>query len=131
MNSTNEHDREKAAFDALLVAAFRQDSDAADCPPAVVGPEPILNEEDQRALDALGSELVSRIVAGTWDPPSGAASASNESVCEKEDRELAGAFHRGEEDQQLTDTAREEIERRIRELDLEEEEEEEGGESAE
>lgn len=112
MNSEN--DREDQALDALIAAAFHQascdDMDLNALREAQTG----LTPEDREALDKLGNDLVARIMAGEWLPqhlpePPGTCDPGAKS-------ELAGAMHRGEEGDDLTDAAREEMERKLREL---------------
>lgn len=116
MNSPHDNTRENDALDALIVAALRQDEteygDITRLPPA----GSVLNEEDCAALNALGEDLAARIVQGAWTP--------TETDCQGSqtlDSELAGAMNRSEEDGELSDKAREEMNRKIRELEDREE----------
>ncbi len=111
------NEREQQALDALLAQALRSVDESRF--PRPDDPAPILEPDDERALKALGSDLVRRIVRGGKGPsskkpplpPSAPRRAGRT-------QELAGAMHRGgEEDGDLTDIAREEIERKIREVE--------------
>jgi hypothetical protein len=68
MSLAGNNDREQDALDALIVAAFRQDPSEGDALLDINGPEPVLSEEDERALEALGADLPARIAAGGPDP---------------------------------------------------------------
>ena len=57
LNGIGEDDRE---IDALIVLAFLEDLTRGT--PDLSGPEPELDPADQRALDALGPDLVRRIL---------------------------------------------------------------------
>jgi hypothetical protein len=121
MSAADEREREQQALEALIVAAFRQEDFEVQDLPDVTTPGPILAEEDRRALDALGPDLVARIVAGTWAPRSRRAPGKHPGA-RRAEPELAGAMHRGDDEGEITDAAREEMERRVRELEAEDEE---------
>jgi hypothetical protein len=106
MSTPDDQHREERALDALLVLALRPD----------------LTEEDRRALAALGPDLAERIVAGTWRPRRPGPGARRKA--RRRGRELTGSLHRAGEETDLTEEARQEMERKVRELD---EEEKEGG----
>jgi hypothetical protein len=104
---TNPHDeeREERALDALIVAALRADLGDVPSPPEQGFPE--LTEEDRRALDALGPDFIKRLLEGQIAP-----TRSVERTRER--RERASAMHRGDEDGEVTDRAREEMERKVK-----------------
>lgn len=113
-----EQDREDKALDALIAAAFRQAScDDIDLK-ALRAAQSALTPEDREALNKLDNDLVARIMAGDWsgknslEPPARNDQAAAQS-------ELAGAMHRGDEGADLTDAARKEMERKLRELEEE------------
>jgi len=120
MTTPHERDREEEALDALIVAAFRSDQGKEDDDLDLTGPELCLSAEDERALAALGPDVVAKILAGRRGPGGGnhRAGAPPHRVQEPE---LAGAMNRGDEDAEITEEAREEMERKVREH------EEEGG----
>jgi len=119
MTTPHERDREEEALDALIVAAFRSDQSKEEDDLDLTGPEPRLSTEDERALAALGPDVVARILAGgsrhSGDHRPGAPRPP------VQEPELAGAMNRGEEDVEITKDAREEMERKVHEH------EEEGG----
>ena len=124
MKIYNNQDREDMALDALIVAALRQDVfNESDLPDLKKRQKPLL-PEDQAALDALGTNLVERIISGTWR--SRTEKQEDCGVQSVPDEELAAAMNRGNEDGDLTDKAREEIERKISEAEEKEDEESQG-----
>ena len=114
MSLASNNEREEQALDALIVAAFRQDPSEDDALFDINGPEPVLSEEDERALEALGADLPARIADG-WRPSP--RDQANETVVDESELLVAGAMHRGGEEGDLSDRARDEIERRIRDLE--------------
>jgi len=114
MSTPNDRNREEDALDALIVAAFRQedtDCGSSEDLPAKGSP---MGEEDSRALEALGPDLAQRVISGSWRPMAEEARGVQSS---NELRELASAMNRGDENGQLSEKARDEMERRIRELE--------------
>ncbi len=105
-------DHDDGAMDAIMFLAYIKD--LSNAVPSLTGPEPLLAPEDQRALDALGPNLAGRIVAGEVRPRprSDLGTDSVAPACE-----IAGAMNRGGEDGALSAAAREEIERKIKELE--------------
>jgi hypothetical protein len=118
MASLDNKDREEEALDALIVAAFRSVSFKESDLPDLSKPAPELSKEDQEALDALGPDLISKIVSGETKKEPEAQDGSAEI-----EPELAGALNRADEDTELSKKAREEMERKIREAESEDEEE--------
>jgi hypothetical protein len=115
MSSNDDAEREDQALDALIVIALRQDRDGVP-PPDLAGPEPALSPEDQAALDQLGPDLVRRLVRRVRQ---GRAAGPGKEAGKKDRRpkpHLAGSLHRGDE-AELTEQARQEMERKVRELD--------------
>jgi hypothetical protein len=92
MSIPSNDEREEQALDALIVAAFRQDPDEDYALLDINAPEPLLSEEDNRALDALGSDLAVRIVAG-WRPSS--KDKGDDTAVDEPELLVAGAMHRG------------------------------------
>jgi hypothetical protein len=109
---TPAYDQDDGAMDAIMFLAYLKDLSSSV--PSVTGPEPTLAPEDQRALDALGPDLAARIVAGQVRPRPRSDPATN-SVAPS--RQIAAAMNRGGEDGKLSDAAREEIARKIKELE--------------
>jgi hypothetical protein len=112
MSTPHDNTREDDALDALIVAAFRQDETECEGITRLRSREPILSEEDCAALDALGDDLAARIVLGAWAPTGTDCPGS-----QTDEAELAAAMNRGEEDGELSDEAREEMDRKTRELE--------------
>jgi hypothetical protein len=124
--TTEQDDWRDPFLDALIVLALTSNEWQGELPdlPDLDGPEPELSEEDQRALDALGPDLVGRIVRGEWrsrplQRPKGRARDGH-----RPGGRRTGTMHRGEAGAELTDKAREEMERKVRELEAD------GGEGA-
>lgn len=115
MSAADEREREERALEALIVAAFRQDDCQIEDPLEIAGKESALDEDDRRALDDLGPDLVARIVAGSRAPRREGGTASRPGVRQVE-RELAGSMNRGGDDE-LTEQARQEMERKVREIE--------------
>jgi hypothetical protein len=115
MSSGSDQEREDRALDALIVAASRPDlwPQAPARPPA---PDAGLTKEDRRALDALGPDLAARVAAGQWAPRARPRPARPR---RRGRPRLTGALHRAEEDAGLTEEARQEMERKVRELEAE------------
>jgi hypothetical protein len=109
MSAPEDQQREERALDALMVLALRPDLAAGGPAPGAGRSDSGLSEEDRRALDALGSDLAARVAAGAWGPWPARCG-----------RELTGSLHRAEGECDLTEQAREELERKVRELDEEE-----------
>lgn len=105
MTQPQDENRETRAIDALIVAALRADLDTT--PPDLDAPAPALTEEDRLALARLGPDFIARVLAN----PRESSHCSRATIR----RELATAMNRGEEDAELTDAARKEMERRIEE----------------
>ena len=114
MTTPHERDREDEALDALIVAAFRSDQGKEDDDLDLTGPVPRLSEGDERALAALGPDVVAKILADRREPAHGERRRPVQRLHVPEP-ELAGAMNRGEEDAELTEDAREEMERKVRE----------------
>lgn len=107
-------DSEEKSLRALVVMAYRDESAAIE---STDGEDAVLSLEDKAALEALGPDLVARIVRGDANsgghvPPLSCESGSVEF-------ELAAAMNRASNDPTLTDKARNEIERKIAECDEE------------
>jgi|SRR5579862_3938623 len=109
---TPAYDQDDEAMDAIIFLAYLKDLSSSV--PSVTGPEPVLAPEDQRALDTLGPDLAARIVAGQVRPRSRSDPAADSvaPACQ-----MSAAMNRGGEDGNLSDAAREEIERKISELE--------------
>jgi hypothetical protein len=105
------------ALDELLIEALGGDLSEVPEPPALDGPEPVLSDEDRQALAALGPDLVARLLKEERRRRARRARKSRRSR-----RELTGSLPRTEGEGDLTDKAREEIERRAGELEAEMEE---------
>ena len=107
MNPLDDDEREKEALDALIVGGLRgrpADKVTFDDLKEIEG---CLSDADHKALDALGTDLGSRIVAGER-----AVVPQREEELQPHE-ELASAINRGNLKDELTDKAAEEIERRI------------------
>lgn len=110
----HERDREEEALDALIVAAFRSERHDESSAVDTSGPEPRLSDEDEKALAALGKDLVSRIVSGSTKPREEDQKSAVDRSCAPS-RELAGAMNRG--DSEITEKARQEMEEKIKETE--------------
>ena len=108
MTPVNDHD--DGALDALMFLAFLDET--AQKMPQISGPEPDLDAEDQRALGALGPDLVARVLAGQAPPPRAAPAPRPASPG---GLRLSAAMNRGGPDGEITRAAREEMERKMRE----------------
>lgn len=107
MNNANPDEREERALEALIVAAFHL---SPEDPTSFDDPH-VLSEEDRQALDALGPDLIDRVLKGQPAPrPARKGTVSPAPQLRPE----AAALHRG--DEQLTPGAEEEIERQRRKL---------------
>ncbi|HEV3256853.1 MAG TPA: hypothetical protein VG013_08250 [Gemmataceae bacterium] len=62
MGAREDRMREERALDALIVMALRLQDPGPLPLPDLNGPPPLLRPEDQRALDALGPDLVERLM---------------------------------------------------------------------
>ena len=114
---SNERNREDQALNALIAAAFRQ-VDCGDLTPEDLSKaEAALSREDLQALDNLGDDIVDKIVNDQFEPRT---NSHKPEMLEAPEEELAGAMHRGEGEDELTDAAKEEMERKLRELDEDE-----------
>ena len=111
--TTPEQDREEEALDALIVAAFRNGQGKEDDELDLTGPEPRLSEADERALAALGPDVVGKVLAGGH--ASRSTKVSRTDPAREPDLELTGAMNRAEEGAEISQEAREEMERKIRE----------------
>jgi hypothetical protein len=112
---STEPSREDRALDALIAAAFRQEPCEELTLEELRCLESVLSDEDKAALAGLGNDLAERLAAGLWAPrskPRGEDTGAGSSA-----EELAGSMHRGDEEGDLTDAAREEMERNLRELE--------------
>lgn len=107
-------EREGKALDALIVAAFRLQQDLQADRGAPCAPPPELLPEDQAALQALGPDLVQRIISGSYRT---SMSAAAESSSINECHWAAGALYRGGSEEDLSEQARKEIEEQLRKLD--------------
>ena len=104
---------EERTYEALMWLAYLKDL-SSDIP-NLTDPAPAVRPEDQKALDALGADLVSRMVSGEEIPlprsdPDGDAEAGRTS-------EVLAAMNRGGEEGGLTPEALEEMDRQIREAE--------------
>ncbi|MCB9950008.1 MAG: hypothetical protein H6824_03415 [Planctomycetaceae bacterium] len=111
MNS--ELDREDQALDALIAAAFRQEDSGDLDMEALKKAKRFLTAEDRQVLEKLGDDFVERVMNGTRESKATSIWKESETL---HDEELASAMNRGDEDD-LTDAAREEMERKLRELE--------------
>ena len=116
MNS--ELNREDQALDALIAAAFRQEEFGDLDMETLKKAERFLTAEDRQVLDNLGDDFVDRVTDGTRETQIRSPWEQSE---EAHADELAAAMNRGDED--LTDVARDEMERKLRELEDEHDEE--------
>ena len=119
MSAGEDKQRAERALDALMVLAFLLEGPGdVEPPPDPDGPEPVLSPEHRRALDALGPDLVERIVKGL---PRWPAERDRKPARKTRRRKptVTGSLHRGKADDELTDEARAEMERKVRELDAE------------
>ncbi len=122
MRPTNNGSDEERFLDALIRAALSQRNKSAGTLPDLATPPPPLTKEDQEALDALGADFIAQILAGTWKPR---RRRWRQRPAREAEQELAGAMQRGPEEGELSEQAWEEIERKIHDLDAEEDAKEE------
>ena len=102
-NSEDEKVREEMALDALIAAAFKDDLPEVD-DNDIERYGNALTDDDRKALDVAGQNLIQALFDGETKKP------------EKPVREaFSTAMNRGDEGVALTDTASEEIERKVRE----------------
>jgi len=113
---TGDSSREDQALDALIAAAFRQDACAELTLKELLKLETALGPEDRAALSRLGSDLVQRIVEGRRSARPGNLESPADTAAGHCDAEIAGAMFRGDDGGRLTDAAREEMERKLKEL---------------
>lgn len=114
MSNLHEDNREQDALDALIVGAFRGEN--CDEAAKELADDVTLDAEEKKALDALGPDLVQRIVSGTWRPRN--AEAKKRPSPAAPSRLAATAMNRSAaEKDEVSEKAREEIERKVREAD--------------
>jgi hypothetical protein len=119
MSASEDQEREERALDVLIVLAFLlEGADDAPPPPDPDGPEPVLSPEHRAALDALGPDLVERIVRAIPGSVSGRARHTPRRARRRRPG-LTGSMHRVKGKGKLTDEARAEMERKVRELEAE------------
>jgi hypothetical protein len=109
-NPRDDKEKEERAIDALITAAFDQDPCEEDLAGLKKYAES-LTDEDRAALNRIGANLIDDLFKGK------AARASPEHERRPEQAGLRGALHRAEEDAELTDKARQEMEQKMREVD--------------
>ncbi len=112
----DKQERESAALDALAAAAFSQDlcdEDADDLQRLSA----TLTPEDRAALDASSKDRLAKLFGGGLPKPKAAKRPTGN---------LATALNRADEDQELSEAARQEMERKVREAE-EAERKKEGG----
>jgi hypothetical protein len=104
-DADHEKDREGKALDAIIGSAFMQDS--CDIDDAEIDQlAKSVNEVDRNGLDkALGSDFIASLFAGVQKP------------AKQQRQQLATAMNRSDDDGPLSDKAKEEIERKIREAE--------------
>ena len=113
MTQNNETDRDERALDALIVAAFLDETDLDEVQLNKKKLEGYLTEGDKQALDALGPDLVRKITSGEWE---GRRRRPGNSVAKQEvEEDLLVAMNRGDAENELSPEAREEIEKKIEE----------------
>lgn len=114
MPSPNDKSREDQALNALIAAALRHDGGDEITWDQLQQDAAHLTEEDRKELGSLPSDLVSRLLGG--EQFNSKRSDENADAADADaDELLATAMNRNGDDSDLTDKAREEIERRIRE----------------
>lgn len=111
--------REDEALDALIAAAYRQGE--SDCPDLqeLQKHAKFLTEDDRTALNELPSDFVRQVIGKTWQPKERDDGAS------VEDEELLTAMNRADEDVEITDAAKDEMDRKLAEFEESEEEDQE------
>jgi hypothetical protein len=97
------------ALDELAARVLRDGPPWAAAPPELTGPEPALAEDDRRALDALGPDLVGRLL--------GQERRRRRARRARRRRGLTGSLHRAGAGGELSDEDREEMERKVCELE--------------
>ena len=104
-NQDDQKAREEKALDALIAAAFKDDSSQDADDKEIEGYGNALTEDDRRKLDSAGKNLIDSLFAGETTRPK----------AEKVADTFSTAMNRGDEGATLTDRAAEEKERKIRE----------------
>ena len=112
MNTSHDDNSVERALDALIVGALRADLD--DSTPSFDVGSPELDAEELRVLETLGPDFISRLLAGQRRPQASRPLPMSQ-------RELATALNRGDDTGEITDKAREEMERHVEEEDRREE----------
>src|SRR5258708_555991 len=103
-NTDDPKTREEKALDALIVAAFKDDSSDVD-DKEIERYGNALTEDDRKQLDTAGVNLIDSLFADEAQKPK----------AEKVTESFSTATNRGEESVALSDRASEEKERKIRE----------------
>jgi hypothetical protein len=102
-NTGDENTPEEKAIDALIAAAFKEDASEVDEKDIEQYGE-ALTDDDRRKLDDSGKGLIEALFAG-----------EKKKVKEEVSQEFSAAMNRGGEGAVLTESASEEIERKIKE----------------
>ena len=108
MDGTRQDPKDRKV-DALIAAAIVRLQDLEPDFSDLAKLESNLTEEDRLALQEVGPDFITQIVSGALEEGGCVASAQ----VREEEPELAGAMNRGE-GEELTDRAKDEIERKIR-----------------
>ena len=117
MTPNNDQEREDRALEALLAAAFRIDADRPideqEAAELMKNP-PCLSKEDQAETDSWGDDLVDRLL--TQGKIVSERGEAQEGTLDPAISQAYMAMHRGKEGEELSEEAKEEIERKRREL---------------
>jgi hypothetical protein len=118
MATSSEHTNEERALDALMAAAFRPED--VERPVSeeearrILENPPALSPEDEQVLAAMGPDFVEKLLKSAEAGCPGAEGAHE--ALDAEIEEAYAAMNRGREGSELDEKAREEIERKRREL---------------
>jgi hypothetical protein len=122
MSASEETERDQRVLKALMFLLFHLDQAEDVAPlPDPDGPEPVLSPEYQEALDALGPDLVQRLSRQLKRSRANRRRNAH-GTARRNEPTLTGSMHRGGKESKLTDEARAEMERKIRELEEQEQE---------
>ena len=118
MATSSEHTNEERALDALMAAAFRVED--VERPVSeeearrMAESQPALSPEDEQVVAAMGPDFVDRLLESAEDRNPGIEKLGKS--LDVEIKEAYAAMNRGREGNDLDEKAREEIERKRREL---------------
>jgi hypothetical protein len=118
MATSSEHTNEELALDALMAAAFRAEDQerpvSEEEARRIIEKPPALSPEDEEVMAAMGPDFVEKLLSST--DAGGPGAKEHGEVLDAEIEEAYAAMNRGRKGEDLDEKAREEIERKRREL---------------